>query len=116
MLKWLENSLRGNSLGPLETQLLTAVRKHQSATVRELMRSEGLQAAYTTVMTTLDRLYKKGHLYRSLEGRAFRYRPAQSEEEVSRQAVAAELSRLLTSSSDPTMPVSFLVDRVTEHD
>lgn len=29
--------------------------------------------AYTTVMTTLDRLFKKGLLARSREGRAFRY-------------------------------------------
>ena len=34
--------------------------------------------AYTTVMTVMDRLAKKGQLARELDGRAWRYRPSQS--------------------------------------
>ncbi len=34
--------------------------------------------AYTTVLTVLDRLAKKGNVLRSLEGRAWLYRPARS--------------------------------------
>lgn len=34
--------------------------------------------AYTTVMTVMDRLAKKGQLRRELDGRAWRYRPSQS--------------------------------------
>lgn len=34
--------------------------------------------AYTTVLTVLDRLAKKGSARRSLEGRAWLYRPARS--------------------------------------
>lgn len=36
--------------------------------------------AYTTVMTVLDRLAKKGFLRRTRDGRAWRYRPAASRE------------------------------------
>lgn len=36
------------------------------------------ELAYTTVMTVLDRLAKKGLLVRNLEGRAWLYRPANS--------------------------------------
>lgn len=34
--------------------------------------------AYTTVMTVLDRLAKKGYVVRNLDGRAWLYRPANS--------------------------------------
>lgn len=36
------------------------------------------ELAYTTVMTVMDRLAKKGQLRRELDGRAWRYRPSQS--------------------------------------
>lgn len=37
--------------------------------------------AYTTVLTVLDRLHDKGFVQREKDGRAFRYRPRQSEAE-----------------------------------
>ena len=42
----------------------------------ELARSRSI--AYTTVMTVLDRLSKKGIVARSLDGRAWLYRPERS--------------------------------------
>jgi BlaI family transcriptional regulator, penicillinase repressor len=36
------------------------------------------ELAYTTVMTVMDRLAKKGQLLRELDGRAWRYSPAHS--------------------------------------
>jgi len=41
----------------------------------------GRDLAYTTVMTVLDRLAKKGFARRSRDGRAWRYEPANSREE-----------------------------------
>ena len=38
--------------------------------------------AYTTIMTTLDRLYKKGYLDREMQGRAFLYSPRLTQEEM----------------------------------
>lgn len=117
MLHWLKSSLAGGSrLGPLETELLHALRRRGDATVRELLDEAAVQAAYTTVMTTLDRLYKKGFLDRVLDGRAFRYRSKETAEEYNRNTVAAGLQELLISASDPSSPLSFLVDTVTEHD
>jgi len=52
-----------------------------SGTVRELVDGGCEDLAYTTVMTTLDRLFKKGFLTRSEEGRAFRYVPRLSRDE-----------------------------------
>ena len=55
-----------------------------SGTVRELVDGGCEDLAYTTVMTTLDRLFKKGLLARAGEGRAFRYTPECSREELQR--------------------------------
>ena len=51
-------------------------------TVRELCDrlEEGQQRAYTTIMTTMDRLHRKGLLTRLKDGNAWRYRPALSRE------------------------------------
>ena len=110
------NAPRDGQLGPLETRLLQALWQRGDATVRELMELAELHAAYTTVMTTLDRLYRKGLLERELEGRAFRYRPKQTEAEYKSNSVAAKLEELLNSARDPLSPISFLVDAVTQHD
>jgi predicted transcriptional regulator len=61
--------------GPLEIEVLEALwRSRREATVRDLEEFfPGV--AYTTLMTTLDRLYKKGVLSRRKAGRAFRYAP-----------------------------------------
>jgi predicted transcriptional regulator len=117
MLRWLKSSLGGgHSIGPLETQLLRALWQRGDATVRELMEDTSNQWAYTTVMTTLDRLHKKGLLDRVLDGRAFRYRPKHTEEEYHRKTLAGHLEKLLSSAPDSAAPLSFFVDTVTQHD
>lgn len=117
MLRWVRTSLpEGRQLGPLEAQLLRILWKRGDATVRELLDESRVEAAYTTVMTTLDRLHKKGLLDRAPDGRAFRYRPKQTEEEFNRTIVAADVELLLSSAIDPALPLSFLVNAVTHHD
>lgn len=106
----------GHLLGPLEAQLLRAVRKRGNATVRELLESSSIECAYTTVMTTLDRLYKKGLLDRSQDGRAFRYDSRETDEEMFRLSFANNLQTLLNSATDTATPLSFLVDTLTDHD
>src|SRR5437763_1100332 len=61
------------SLGTLERQMLAEVRHHGEASVRQISESAEGSVAYTTIMTTLDRLYKKGLLDRRKDGRAFLY-------------------------------------------
>jgi predicted transcriptional regulator len=103
-------------LGPLEDELLRVLWTRGDATVRELIADAAVEGAYTTIMTTLDRLYKKGLLERSPEGRAFRYRPKQSEAELNQEMVAAGLKELLALSGKHQAPISFLVDTISEHD
>ena len=52
--------------------------------------------AYTTVMTVLDNLHRKGWVQREMDGRAYRYLPCASREEVTARA----LRDLLDSSGD----------------
>jgi predicted transcriptional regulator len=103
-------------LGPLEQRLLQEVWARGSSTVREILQDSDLNIAYTTVMTTLDRLYKKSLLSRVAEGRAFRYSPAVTQEEMQRAAAGQAIRQLLESGPASSLPLSYLVEAVTEHD
>ena len=103
-------------LGPLEQELLQALWERKSATVRELIDGGDIQLAYTTVMTTLDRLYKKDLLDREAEGRAFRYKLRHSPEELHQAAVSEAIEQLLASGSSASVPLSYLVEAISEHD
>jgi predicted transcriptional regulator len=106
----------GPQLGPLERQLLTELRSRGSATVRELLADGKIRQAYTTVMTTMDRLYKKGLLDRVVEGRAFRYTPRHTAEELQRVAALEGIRQLLGSGDPSSLPLSYLVEAVSAHD
>jgi predicted transcriptional regulator len=103
-------------LGPLEKKVLRAVWDRGNATVNELLEGGDLNVAYTTVMTTLDRLYKKHFLNRVIEGRAFRYTPRFTEDELNRAAAVHMVRKLLHSGSSAKLPLSYLVEALTEHD
>lgn len=62
-----------NALGPLESEVMTLVWRHGECNVRQMVERLPQTLAYTTVMTTLDRLYKKGLLERRKSQRAFLY-------------------------------------------
>jgi predicted transcriptional regulator len=103
-------------LGPLEQQLLSALWMCGSATVREMLDAGDIKLAYTTVMTTLDRLYKKQLLNRAVEGRAFRYSPRYTQEELEKAAVGETIRQLLGSGTPASLPLSYLVEAVGDHD
>src|SRR6202040_1893010 len=96
-------------LGPLEERMLEGLWTRGSATVRELMESGFNDLAYTTLMTTLDRLFKKGVLTRLEEGRAFRYSPRLSRDDLHREAAGFAFRQLLDASPESSLPLSFLV-------
>jgi len=103
-------------LGPLEQRMLEALWAWRTATVRELIVDGCDDLAYTTVMTTLDRLFKKGLLTRSVEGRAFRYAPKFSREELQREAAGHAFRLLLDASPQSSLPLSFLVEILGDRD
>ena len=96
--------------------MLEALWTRGSATVRELVERGCEDLAYTTVMTTLDRLFKKGLLARAEEGRAFRYTPRSSREELQREAAGHAFRQLLETSPASTLPLSCLVEILGERD
>ncbi|MGL5931240.1 MAG: BlaI/MecI/CopY family transcriptional regulator, partial [Dermatophilaceae bacterium] len=61
----------------------------RGATVREVydILSGAREIAYTTVLTVLDRLAKKGLVTRERDGRAWRYQPAGTREELTAQTM-----------------------------
>jgi predicted transcriptional regulator len=103
-------------LGPLEEQLLKELWRRKNATVRELIDGAKMNLAYTTVMTTLDRLYKKRLLNRVAEGKAFRYSPRHTRQELEKAAAGETIRQLLESSPSSALPLSYLVEAVSEHD
>jgi predicted transcriptional regulator len=103
-------------LGPLEERLLEALWQRGNATVRDLVDGDCQDLAYTTVMTTLDRLFKKNLLSRESEGRAFRYAPLLTREALHREVAGEAFRQLLDASPSSSLPLSYLVEILTERD
>jgi predicted transcriptional regulator len=103
-------------LGPFEQQLMQQLWARGSATVRELVADGKIHQAYTTVMTTADRLYKKGLLTREFQGRAFRYTPRHSPEEWQRVTALETIRQLLGTGDASSLPLSHLVEALSDHD
>lgn len=74
---------------PLELLCLKALWTLEEGSVGDVRRivSETRPLAYTTIMTVLDRLVRKGRLTRRKNGRAFVYAPQDSRDSLRRAAV-----------------------------
>lgn len=104
-------------LGPLERDVMDVVWKLGMANVREVVSNIARRLAYTTVMTTLDRLYKKGVLDRVTTERAFVYSAKVTRQEWDRQRAGEMMSGLLAGPLESREVVlSCLVDAVGSHD
>jgi predicted transcriptional regulator len=105
------------SLGVLEREVMNVVWAEGEISVREACARLGSSVAYTTVMTTMDRLFKKRLLVRRKVGQAFLYRAVATRDELE-DAVASELvTSLLRRHGDEPLPVlSSLVDAVSDRD
>jgi predicted transcriptional regulator len=104
-------------LGHLENTVMDVVWTRGESSVREVVELLDRPLAYTTVMTTLDRLYKKGLLERRKFNRAFVYSPrvsrSQWEQELAGSLVAGLLAGPHNSSE---VLISCLVDAVGQRD
>ena len=104
------------SLGSLERDVMALVWRRGEINVRDACDELDSIVAYTTVMTTMDRLFKKGLLTRRKVGRAFVYRATASRAEIE-GAVATELVHsLLQREGEPLPVLSSLVDAVSDRD
>lgn len=105
------------ALGRLEREVMDVVWSGDGISVRDVQAKLTRGVAYTTVMTTLDRLFKKGLLYRSRNGRAFRYRAALTRQDAETALASGLLRGLLDGGVGGARPLlSNLVDLIGERD
>ena len=79
-------------------------------TPAEVLESLGSGLAYTTVMTTLTRLYEKGALSREASGRAFAYRLSGDPSSVAANVTAHQMHRLLAGADREQVLSRFIAD------
>jgi len=85
--------------------------------VRDIFVSFDKRIAYTTLMTTLDRLYKKRLLSRRKDGRAFLYSAMVSNEELEQSIAEDVINGLLGQNSEGVEPIlACIVDAISEND
>ena len=104
-------------LGPLEFSVIEVLWKHGEKNVRDVTSLLTRPLAYTTVMTTLDRLYKKGLLNRKKVDRAFFYRARFTQEEIDRQRAQEFMAPFLENGGEMrSVLVSCLIDSASQND
>lgn len=102
------------ALGALEREVMEEIWKRGEASVREIHTAFGNRAAYTTLMTTLNRLHKKKLLNRRKEGLAFFYAPSISREEFEQTIAREVIAGLLGRDAEPVL--ACIVEAVSERD
>jgi predicted transcriptional regulator len=105
------------ALGKLERQVLEESWRRGEVSVREIYVAFEERIAYTTLMTTLDRLFRKQLLDRRKDGRAFFYSPAVTREEFEHGIREDVIDGLLGGGAEGIQPVlACIVDTVSETD
>lgn len=122
--KWIKhlNMFRPDAAGPesvlgdLETAVMEVCWQLETFGIKDVHArlAEQRPVAYTTVQTTIERLYRKGILRRSGHGRTFTYAPAVGREEFLKGVTKHVLDSLFGNFAEPT--VASLVDILSEQD
>lgn len=91
-------SIIEKSFGPLEMRVMEVLWDKQAATVQDVVNelNDEKKYAYTTIMTILTRLTRKGMLIRIKEGRMYRYRPRYTKEEWAKKVTSQAVEGLLS--------------------
>ena len=100
-------------MGSLEAEVLEQLwHVHGALTPADVQQRLGSDLAYTTVMTILTRLWKKGLVSRERTGRAYAYSPALTEAEYFAERMQGELDR----TPDRHAVLSRFVDTLSDKD
>jgi predicted transcriptional regulator len=106
-----------STLGHREREVMAVLWSEGKGSVQEVARRLSTALAYTTVMTTLDRLFKKGLLRREKKDRAFIYSASLTPKEVEGQRAVDLIHRFFSDSDErQEILVSCLVDAVHQYD
>jgi predicted transcriptional regulator len=124
MIRFFKNRLQRQSepnqqlsLGRLELELMQILWSRGECNVRDVVQRLERPLAYTTVMTTLDRLHKKRLLDRRMPERAFVYSPRLSREEWERQRAEGIFASLFAAPNPSReLLVSSFLDAAGRHD
>ena len=105
------------ALGPLELGVMEILWAVGEGSVRDVRKRLNRPLAYTTVMTTVERLHKKSLLSRRRLGRAFLYSPRLSRQQwEQRRAGDLVMAFVHGSGSRRELLFSTLVETLGEHD
>jgi predicted transcriptional regulator len=101
-------------LGELESAVMETLwaQSHQTVNeVEERLRNKR-EIAHTTVLTTLDRMHRKGYLTREKQAKAFVYAPRYTRDEFERMLAQEVLGALIGHFTEPAL--STFVDLVSD--
>jgi predicted transcriptional regulator len=90
-------------LHDLESEVMEEVWRREEATVRDVLEALNggrKKRAYTTIMTIMSRLDKKGLLLKTKRGKTYLYRPAMSHEEYLEARAHSEVDGLVADYGD----------------
>jgi predicted transcriptional regulator len=107
------------SLGPLEWQVMGVLWHSQQCSVHDVVARLSEHRSYTTIMTTMSRLYQKGLLTRTLHDRKFLYTASVTRHELEKAYVGSLLSNLLSIQRNSRAPESIMrhiLERLSTHD
>ncbi|MHB8841536.1 MAG: BlaI/MecI/CopY family transcriptional regulator [Candidatus Aquicultor sp.] len=92
-------------LGDLEADIMEIIWTKERVTVRDVYQEmlKGRDIAYTTVMSTMSNLAKKGVLYQEKQDAAYIYMPKVSKGEFAKNMVREVLDGLLDGFSEPLL-------------
>ena len=111
------NAPLARGLGQREREVMSVLWAQGSASVQQVAGRLSTALAYTTVMTTLDRLFKKGLLEREKKDRAFIYSVTLTPREVEGRRARDLIRRFFSDSGErQDILVSCLVDAVHQYD
>jgi predicted transcriptional regulator len=103
-------------LGSLETVLMEQIWNVEETSVRDLHAKFSNRLAYTTIMTTLDRLYKKKMLDRRKVGKAYIYAAQLTEKEYRERVAQHLIGMALRDGQNNNAVLSCFVEVVSEAD
>lgn len=104
--------MQQRGFGDLEATVMERVwDREDGVTVRQVFEelADTRQIAYTTVLSTLDNLHRKGWVRREREGKAYRYWPMMTREERSANLMRAAFS----DGGDREAVLAFFVEQMT---
>ena len=104
-------------LGRLEALVMECLwRSDEALSVRDVAARLDGPWAYTTLMTTLDRLFKKNLASREPKGRAFVYRARLSRTDLGVHALKTAVSDIDAGTDTRDLALAALVDALESHD